>query len=91
MAIDPTIRALNRAKHRLGLLVPEMSSVVSALRKDADALAAADPMILGRCEEICDTLAAVVLGVDRTLDELWRRQPPRRLRAHVMHQRRGGS
>jgi hypothetical protein len=86
MAADPTIQAFNRTKYRLGQLVPEVSAVVSALRKDADALAVADPMILERCEGILSELAAVVAGVDRTLEQLWQRQPPPRLLYHIIHQ-----
>jgi len=79
MALDPTIRAFNQLKARLGRLVVDVS-VVREL-----GLVTGDPLISEQLEEVTGTLATMVVRVDQELEKLWRRQSPKRLRNHLLH------
>jgi hypothetical protein len=84
MALEPKIKALNRVQHRLAQLVSDTVSLREAAAETGD------PVILELLQQARAALVAVVGRVDAELGQLWKRQPPKRLRNHILHHHKIG-
>jgi hypothetical protein len=80
MAVDPTIQAYNKLVHR----VHQITASGDALRRVA--LGTGNPVLLEQIDEVLSVLAAVEVMAAAAVDELWKRQPPQRVRNHVLYQ-----
>jgi hypothetical protein len=79
MAVDPTIRAYNKLVHH----VHQITASGNALRRVA--LGTGNPGLLEQIDEVLSVLALVEVMARAAVGELWKRQPPRRARNHVLH------